>query len=145
MKITAEIAGCTRRHPSRPIWLPPTMDYGDNLAYVSQQLRLPRGVSLHSGLWAGLAGRQRAAEPALEHRDPFRAFQRAADDRGPLDPVVVASVGMARSAAKSGTNARKGATVASSSSSPASRARVFDHRQSSARLTNPETTGLSAM
>jgi len=59
--------------------------------------------------------------------------------------VVAASVGMARSAAKSGIRARNGATVASSSFSPASCARVLDHGQSSARLTNPATTGLRAM
>ena len=51
--------------------------------------------------------------------------------------VAAASVGMARSAAKSGISARNDATVASSSSSPASCARVLDHGQSSARLTNP--------
>jgi hypothetical protein len=60
-------------------------DYGDSLLYVSQQLCLLRGVPLHSRLWAGFAGCQRAAEPALEHRDPFRPPQRAADRRGPLD------------------------------------------------------------
>jgi hypothetical protein len=59
--------------------------------------------------------------------------------------VVVASVGMARSAAKSGISTRNGAIFASSSSSPASYARVLDHGQSSARLTNPATTGLRAM
>jgi hypothetical protein len=59
--------------------------------------------------------------------------------------VVAASVGIARSAAKSGISARNGAAVVSSSSSPASCARVLDHGQSSARLTNPATTGLRAM
>jgi hypothetical protein len=59
--------------------------------------------------------------------------------------VVATSVGTARSAAKSGISARNGATVASTSSSPASCARVLDHGQSSARLTNPATTGLVAM
>jgi class 3 adenylate cyclase len=53
---------------------------------VSEQLRLPRGVPLHSRLWAGLAGCQRAAEPALENRNPFRLPQRPADEGGPLDP-----------------------------------------------------------
>ena len=56
--------------------------------------------------------------------------------------VFAASAGMARSAAKSGISGRNGATVANSSSGCA---RVLDHGQSSARLTNPATTGLSAM
>ena len=43
-------------------------------------------VPLHSRLWARFAGCQRAAEPALEYRDPFRPPQRAADGGGPLDP-----------------------------------------------------------
>jgi hypothetical protein len=59
--------------------------------------------------------------------------------------VLAASVGMARSAAKSRISACNGATVANSPSSPASCARVLDHGQSSARLTNPATTGLRAM
>jgi hypothetical protein len=59
--------------------------------------------------------------------------------------VVAGSAGVARSAAKSGTSARNGAAVVSSSSSPASCARVPDHGQSSAWRTSPATTGLSAM
>ena len=61
-------------------------DYGDSLLDVSQQLPLLCGVSFHSRLWAGFAGRQRAAEPALEHCDPFRPPERAADGGGSLDP-----------------------------------------------------------
>jgi hypothetical protein len=44
--------------------------------------------------------------------------------------VVAGSAGGARSAAKSGISARNGATVASSSSSPARWARALDHGQS---------------
>jgi hypothetical protein len=121
-------------------------DDGDSLPYVSQQLRLSRGVSLQLLLWAGFAGRERAAEPALEHRDPVRSSQRATDGGArSIRVLAAASAGIARSAAKSGINARNGATVANSSSSPASCARVLDHGQSSARLTNPATTGLSAV
>jgi uncharacterized protein (TIGR02391 family) len=39
------------------------VDYGDSLLYVSQQLRLPCGASLHSRLWAGSAGCRRTTEP----------------------------------------------------------------------------------
>jgi hypothetical protein len=60
--------------------------YGDSLLYVSRQLRWSRGVRLHSRFWARFAGWQREAEPALEHRDPFRPPQRAADGGDPLDP-----------------------------------------------------------
>jgi len=51
--------------------------------------------------------------------------------------VVAGSAGAARRAAKSGISARNGATVASSSSSPAKWARALDHGHSSARLSQP--------
>ena len=50
-----------------------------------------------------------------------------------------------RAAGRAGTKARSGVTVANSSSSPARCARALDYGQSSARLTNPATTGLSTM
>ena len=103
-------------------------DYGDSLLYVSQQLRLLRGVPLHSRLWAGFAGCQRAAEPALEHRDPFWPPKRAADGGSPLDP------GRRRRVGRRGEKRREirdqcaqQRQRASSSSSPASCARVLDH------------------
>jgi hypothetical protein len=61
------------------------------------------------------------------------------------EPVVAGSPDALRSAAKSGINVRKGATVASSSSSPTRWPRALDHGQSPARLTSPATTGLGAM
>ena len=55
--------------------------------------------------------------------------------------VVAGSAGAVRSAAKPGISARNGATVASSSSSPARWARALDHGQSSARLTSAAPPG----
>jgi len=107
---------------------------------------MPLGVPLHSRLWSGFARCQRAAEPALDYCDPFRGPERAADGGArSIRLVVAASAGMVRSAAKSVISARNGATADNSSSSPASCARVLDHGQSSARLTNPATNGLRAI
>ena len=44
------------------------------------------GRTVHSRLWSGFAGREGAAEPPLERRDPFRRAQRSSDRRRPLDP-----------------------------------------------------------
>jgi hypothetical protein len=66
-----------------------------------------RDVSLHARFWAGFVGRQPAAEPALEQRDPFRRPERRLMVGARSIRVVVArSAGVARSAAKSGTSAR---------------------------------------
>jgi hypothetical protein len=81
------------------------------------------------GFGPGLRGAKRQAEPALEHRGPFRPPQRMADGGDPLNRVVAAAAGIARRAAKSEISARNGATVVNSSSSPASCARVLDHGQ----------------
>jgi hypothetical protein len=121
------------------------VEYGDSLLYVSRQLRWSRGVRLHSRFWAGFAGCQREAEPALENRDPFRPPQRAAGGGDPFDPGRrrAASAGIARRAAKSEISARNGATVVNSSSSPASCARVLDRGQRG--TAHQATIGLSAM
>ena len=75
---TVPFAACSRTAPKY---------YGDRLLDVSQQLRLLRGVPLHSRLWSRFAGCQRAAKPAREHCDPFRPPERAADGGGSLGPA----------------------------------------------------------
>jgi hypothetical protein len=86
------------------------------------------------------------AEPALEHRDPFRRLEPTPDGGGLLDPGGRHHVRRhGEKCRQIRISARNGAIVESSSSLPASCARVLDHGQSSARLTNPATTGLSAM
>jgi hypothetical protein len=64
---------CLYQLPKPTLIRLPAFHYqGWNYMTVSQQLSLPRGVPLYSRRWAGFAGCQRAAEPALEHRDPFQ-------------------------------------------------------------------------
>jgi hypothetical protein len=90
-------------------------DYGDSLRHISQQLRLLRGVSLHFAALGRACG--------VPKRRPSIAIHSGLPSGRPIvgarsiRVVVAASVGMARSAAKSGISARNGATVASSSSS----------------------------
>jgi hypothetical protein len=120
-------------------------DYRDSLPHVSQQLPLLCGVSLHSRLWAGFAGRQRATEPVLERRDPFWPPQRAADGRGTLDPGRrrVSRHGEKRREIRDQCAQRRHRcelVILARELRPSARP-----CQSSARLTNPATTGLRAM
>jgi hypothetical protein len=60
-------------------------NYGGSLRYVSQQLRLLCGISLHLRLWAGFAALKGGRAGARASR-PIPAPERAADGGGPLGP-----------------------------------------------------------
>jgi hypothetical protein len=99
---------------------------------VSQQLRLLRSVPLHSRFWSGFGpgcGVPKGGRAGAGALRPIPASQAPMVGARSIR-VVVASVGMARSAAKSGISVRNSATtIVNSSSSPASCARVLDHDQ----------------
>jgi hypothetical protein len=118
--------------------------YGDSLLVLSQQTRLPRGVPVHSRLWPGLAECQAAAKPALERRDPFACPKRSSNGGRALDPSRRCGVG--RGCEKGGKIGDQRAQRRHYRQLVVLACKMaLDHGQSSARLTSPATTGLSAM